>query len=459
MTTARRESLARRWNLSRELVLVPAGLHVPIDGTDQPHDFHAHPEFVYLAGEGVPGAVVTFDPGEGWTLFAPVASQETRIWEGDGESLDALRERSGIDRVRPSSELDGWLERRRGESLALLGNHDIERQSRGYSVTSWNALELSEDESLSARLSEQLSEARRSKDAEEIRRMRAAVDSSRAGHLMAMGIAKPGMTERRVAIELEAEFFRNGALRTASGSIVGSGTNGSILHIAPTNRVLREGDLVLIDAAAEFENYAADITRTFPVGPRYQGIQRDLYELVLATQQAAIAGVRPQQQYRDLHLAAALQIASGLRDLGILRGDPQDLFERDAHAMFFPHGLGHMIGLSTHDAGGCLAGRDKSDRFGLKWLRSDLPLEPGYVVTIEPGIYFVKALLTDPAWREKYREDVNWELVDTMLEFGGIRIEDDVLVTETGAEVLSAAIPSSIAAIEEIRAEALARPS
>src|SRR5690606_20396897 len=130
----------------------------------------------------------------------------------------------------------------------------------------------------------------------------------------------------------------------------------------PSNRVLRDGDLVLIDAAAEFENYAADITRTFPVGPRFEGIQRDLYELVLATQQAAIAGVRPAQEYRDLHLGAALQIATGLADLGILRGNPADLVEQDAHAIFFPHGLGHMIGLSTHDAGGCLAGRDKSNR-------------------------------------------------------------------------------------------------
>jgi len=459
MTNARRESLARRWNLSRELVVVPAGLLLPIEGTDQPHDFHAHPEFVYLAGEGVPGAVVTFDPGEGWTLFAPVASQEARVWEGDGESLDALRARSGMERVRPSAELGNWLEQRRGEPLAMLGNHDIERRHGEYGISNWHSLELAEDAALAERLSEQMSESRRAKDAEELRRMRLAVESSQAGHLMAMDVARAGMTERRLAVEMEAEFFRHGALRTAYGSIVGSGTNGSILHIAPTNRVLREGDLVLIDAAAEYENYAADITRTFPVGPRFEGMQRDLYELVLATQSDAIARVRPDQEYRELHLAAALQIASGLRDLDILRGDPADLVEQDAHAIFFPHGLGHMIGLSTHDAGGCLAGRDKSDRFGLKWLRADLPLQPGYVVTIEPGIYFIKALLTDPAWREKFRDSVNWDRVDTMLEFGGIRIEDDVLVTESGAEVLSGAIPRSIAEIEAIRGAALAGSS
>ena len=130
--------------------------------------------------------------------------------------------------------------------------------------------------------------------------------------------------------------------------------------------------------------------------------------------------------------------------------------ERDAHALFFPHGLGHMLGLATHDAGGCLAGRSPSDRFGLKWLRADLPLEPGYVVTIEPGIYFIRALLQDPGRRATFRDAVDWAKVDTLLDFGGIRIEDDVLVTEGAPEVvLTGAIPSSLDAIEGLRREAL----
>jgi Xaa-Pro aminopeptidase len=455
MTHDRRDAMTARWNLDRGAVLVASGLPVPIDGTDQPHDFHAHPEFVYLAGEALPGAVMAFDPGEGWTIFAPVASQEARVWEGDGTSLEELRARTLVDRVQPQSDLDGWLQRRRGEPIALLGNHDFERQWRGYGVSNLPALELAIDEDLGARLSEQVSEQRRAKLPDEVRRMRAAVASSHAGHLMGMSIARPGMTERQLQIELEAEFFRHGALRTAYGSIVGTGSNGAVLHFSPTNRALRDGELVLIDAATEFENYAADITRTFPVGPSFAGIQRDVYELVLATQETAISGVRPGQEYRDLHMAAALQIASGLRDLDILRGLPADLVDMDAHALFFPHGLGHMIGLSTHDAGGCLAGREKSDRFGLKWLRADLPLQPGYVVTIEPGIYFIRALLADPARRERYRDAVNWDRVDSMLDFGGIRIEDDVLVTETGADVLSAEIPKSVAEIETIRRESI----
>src|SRR5690606_22743957 len=251
----------------------------------------------------------------------------------------------------------------------------------------------------------------------------------------------------------EVEFFRNGAARTAYGSIVGTGPNGAILHFAPTQRPLREGDLVLVDAGAEFEGYASDVTRTFPVGGRFEGVQRDLYQLVLDVQQQAIRDARPGKEYRELHREAWERIAAGLVDLGILRGNPADLVDRDAHALFFPHGLGHMLGLATHDAGGCLAGRTPSDRFGLKWLRADLPLQPGYVVTIEPGIYFIPALLDDPARREQFAREINWERVDALRGFGGIRIEDDILITDGAAEVLTAALPSSIEAIEELRRE------
>jgi len=454
---ARRDRIVRAWGLSRGAVVVPSGLPVPIAGTDQTHDFHAHAEHYYLSGIAAPGTILTFDPGEGWTLFAPVASQEERVWVGDGVSLDELGRQSGLDRVLPAEGFGRWLEAHRAETLAMIGNHDLEARSSEYGVTNWSSLELEIDEALSARLSDRVSESRRAKDHAELALMREAVDATRPGHLAGIRLARPGMTERELQVEIEAEFFRAGSERTAYGSIVGSGPNASILHFAPSGRVLGPGDLVLVDAAAERAGYAADVTRTFPVSPSFTGIQRDLYELVLAVQSEAIVAVRPGVEYRELHLAAARRVADGLVQLGILRGSPDALVERDAHALFFPHGLGHMLGLATHDAGGCLAGRDRSDRFGLKWLRADLPLQQGYVVTIEPGIYFIGALLTDPGRRRVYADVVNWDLVDTLLDFGGIRIEDDVLVTPAGAEVLSAAIPKALAEIEELRREADAK--
>jgi Xaa-Pro aminopeptidase len=449
----RRSSLAKRWGLDRGTVLAPAGQYVPVAGTDQFHEYHAHPEFSYLAGAQTSGAIVGFDPAEGWVLFAPVASLEERVWVGAGEDHARLAHETGLA-VRPLRELQGWLERRRGEPLALLGNPDIVRLPGAYGLKSWSALEAEVDGELSARLSGQVAEARRAKDDGELGLMRAAAAASGAGHELAMRTLRAGMTERQLQIEVEAGFFRAGSPRTAYGSIVGTGSNSSVLHFSPTSRVMRDGEIVLMDAGAEFGGYASDVTRVFPVGPQFEGAQRDLYQLVLDVQRTAIEGVRPGAEFKDLHMAACRQVAAGLVELDILRGSPDDLVERDAHALFFPHGLGHMLGLSTHDAGGCLAGREPSDRFGLKWLRADLPLDAGYVVTIEPGIYFIRALLTDPGRRAQYGDAVNWERVDQMLDFGGIRIEDDVLVTPSGSDVLTAEIPKTIDAVEERRREA-----
>jgi Xaa-Pro aminopeptidase len=451
----RRKAVAREWDMHSGVTLIPGGVHVPVEGTDQYHEFHAHPEFRYLSGSDEPGSVLVFDPGEGWTLFAPEAGLEDRVWVGDGVDHQALAADTGLP-VRPLAALQGWLEPRRAETFAVLGNRDLLRLPRAYGIERWTALEIGIDEELSERLSEQVSETRRAKDADEIRSMRGAADASRAGHLYAFRNARPGLSERGLQVEVEAEFYRSGAERTAYGSIVGTGPNSAVLHFSPTTRVMAAGDIVLMDAGAEFEGYASDVTRTFPAGPRFEGAQRDLYQLVLDVQQAAIAAARPGVEYKDLHMAACIRIARGLTDLGMLKGDPADLVERDAHALFFPHGLGHMLGLSTHDAGGCLAGRTPSDRFGLKWLRADLPLEPGYVVTIEPGIYFIKALIDDPQRRERFADCVDWAKVDALRDFGGIRIEDDVLITPDGADVLTAAIPKSIGEIEALRAEAFA---
>jgi Xaa-Pro aminopeptidase len=453
----RREALARAWAEHQGPVIVPSGLAVPIAGNDQFHEFHVHAEHYYLAGATAPGAVLAYDAREGWTLFAHVAGQEERVWTGDSEPLESVAAATGLERVAPVSHLERWLEGHRGEPLAVLGNHDILLRPGGYGLTRLAALELDVDGPACTALSERVSEARRAKDGVELDLMRGAATATRAGHLAALSRARAGMTERQLQVEVEAEFFRNGAERTAYGSIVGSGANAAILHIAPTGRELRQGDLLLMDAAGERQGYAADVTRTFPVGRRFEGIQRDLYALVLSVQERAIAGVRPGVEYRDLHMEASRGIAGGLASLGLLRGTPEDLVEQDAHALFFVHGLGHMLGLATHDAGGCLAGRTPSDRPGLKHLRTDLPLAPGYVVTIEPGVYFIPALLNDPELRERYRDAVDWARVDRMLDFGGIRIEDDVLVTETGADVLTRDIPKQIDEIEALRTEAVAR--
>ncbi len=452
---ARRERVADAWRGQAGPVLIAAGLPIPIDGTDQFHDFHAHPEFQYLTGVAEPGATLVWEADGGWRLFTPSLSIEDRVWMSEPPSPQEQSERTGLE-TDDFSALGDWLAARRGRSLALLGNRDIEQRAAEYGVSNWSALEVALDEQATEQVGAALAERRRAKDSLERAHLRRAVDAAVAGHFRAWSTARAGLSERDVQIEMEAEFFRFGGQRTAYSSIVGSGPNSAILHGSPGDRVLRDGDLVLIDAGPEIRGYASDVTRTFPVSAAFSPLQRELYELVLAAQREAIAAVRPGVEYKQLHLRAAATIAQGLVDAGILRGAPDDLVAQDAHALFFPHGLGHMLGLSTHDCAGYLEGRVPEDRFGLASLRTDLPLEPGYVVTIEPGIYFIPALLTDAERRERYRGSVVWERVDRLLDFGGIRIEDDVLVTDDGCEVLSAALPSDAGEIEALRQKALA---
>ncbi|MEX2081103.1 MAG: aminopeptidase P N-terminal domain-containing protein, partial [Dehalococcoidia bacterium] len=277
----RRAKVARAWDLRGAVALVPAGLPPPIAGTDQSHDFHAHPDHYYLSGLGLAGGVLAFDPAEGWVAFERQATQDEKVWEGETPALEELSVHAGIP-VRPAGELQAWLERRRGERVALLGNHDIERRTADYGIDGWAALEVDLDEGLAARLTEQVAEARRTKDAAELARMREAGAASVEGHLAGWRVAREGMTERQLQVEIEAEMFRHGPLRTAYGSIVGAGPNSAVLHFRPTARELRDGDMVLVDAGAEVEGYAADVTRTFPVGRRFEGLQGELYDLVLA---------------------------------------------------------------------------------------------------------------------------------------------------------------------------------
>jgi Xaa-Pro aminopeptidase len=183
--------------------------------------------------------------------------------------------------------------------------------------------------------------------------------------------------------------------------------------------------------------------------------QRALYDVVLAAHDACIAAIRPGVEYREIHLLGCLTLAAGLIDLGILQGQPQELVDRDAHALFFPHGIGHLLGLDVHDMedvgdlAGYVAGRSRSQRFGLGYLRLDRPLQAGMVVTIEPGFYQVPAILQDPDRRTTYQDCVNWERLAQFADVRGIRIEDDVMVTATGAEVLSAALPTRAEEIEQ----------
>jgi Xaa-Pro aminopeptidase len=297
------------------------------------------------------------------------------------------------------------------------------------------------DAELTERLRMTLAAVRRVKDPVELDRMRAAERATSEGFAAIAPLLEEGTTEREIRIELEAACFRAGASGLAFDTIVGSGPNSAVLHFPPSDRQLQRGELVLVDAGGEYAGYVSDITRTRSVGGSPSAAQGELHAIVVAACRAAIERCTDGTEWRDVHRTAARVIADGLAGFGLLRGDPDTLVERGTVSLFFPHGVGHLFGLGARDAGGAI-GRPPRDEFPR--LRIDLPLRPGFAVTVEPGLYFVPALLQDPDRRAAHRDAVDWELADRMLGFGGIRHEEDVVVGEDSCEVLTDDVPTGL---------------
>ena len=413
----RRRAAAEEWNLDNgQAVVIAAGTPLPVPGRgDRTYRFYAHSEYLYLTDRERPGAVLAFDPVDGWFDFVPHATAQELLWSG------APAAEPGIS----TDELPGWLKARKGARIANLG-----APVQG----------VESDAELEAAVRYALNGIRRVKDELEIDRMRQAERATKAGFAVAVELIAPGRSERELQFEIEAAFLRNGGDGLAYETIVAGGPNTAVLHFMPTSRVFADGELVLVDAGAEVRGYASDITRTYPVSGSFTAEQHALHTLVAASCAAAIEQCTQGNEWLDVHAAAARVIAEGLVDFGLLRGEPDALVESGAVTLFFPHGIGHMVGLGIRDAGEVLRGR-AGTRPGFPPLRVDLPLEPGHCFTVEPGIDFVPALLQDEERRRNHADTVDWDRVDRMLDFGGIRIEQNVLVTDNGFELLTADVP------------------
>lgn len=416
----RRSAAVAEWGLVDEIVLIGAGDPIGVPGRgDRTYPFHAHSEYYYLTDRNRPAGVLAFDPQDGWFDFVAEVTDEERLWSGasDGDPGGV-----GI------GQLPVWLGARRGRAVACLG------------AAPGGELGVSCDAALTADLRLGLDVVRRPKDEIEIERMRVAERATSAAFAAAVAALVPGHTERSVQVELELAALRAGADAMAYDTIVGAGTNSAVLHFMPTQRELKDGDLVLIDAGADYRQYASDITRTYPVGGQLSAEQAELHAVVHAAERASIERCVPGTEWVDVHMTAAHVIAEGLVEFGVLRGEPSALIESGAVWLFFPHGIGHLLGLGVRDALGPLPSR-RDTPSPVKNLRINLPLEPGYVVTVEPGVYFVPAMLQDPERRAQHRDAVNWDRVDRLMDFGGIRIEDNLLITSDGYESLTADVP------------------
>ena len=292
------------------------------------------------------------------------------------------------------------------------------------------------------------------KDDLEIAQIEEAVEVAYKMHTTAMKMARPGVVEQEIAGVIEGISISHGG--PVSFPVILS-IDGQTLHNHYHGNILKEGRMMVVDAGSETSmRYASDITRTVPVGGRFNARQKEIYEIVLKANTDTIKAMKPGVLYRDMHLLAAKIIAAGLKDLGLMKGNIDEAVDQGAHALFFPHGLGHMMGLDVHDMEGLgenYVGYDdqvkRSDQFGLAFLRLARELKPGFVLTDEPGIYFIPALIDQ--WKDegRFTEFINYDKVMPYKDFGGIRIEDDILVTEDGSRVLGRPIPKTVAEVEK----------
>ncbi len=414
------------------IAIIPtSGMRVRSRDTHFP--FRGDSDFLYLTGFPEPEAVAILIPGRPqgeYVLFCRERDPKMEIWDGLRAGVEGACERYGAADAFPIQDLDdilpGLLEEKdriyytMGQDAAfdqrVLGwVNEVRRKGR--------AGVGAPDEFIA--LTHILHEMRLYKSRQEIRAMRQAARISAAAHRRAMATCRPGMMEYQLEAEMIHEYMKNGARAPAYQSIVGGGANGCILHYTENDSELRDGDLVLIDAGAEYDHYAADITRTFPVNGNYTGAQREIYDLVLAAQAAAIAAVRPGNHWNDPHDAAVQTLTEGLVDLGILKGRVRNLVKEQAYFDYYMHRTGHWLGMDVHDVG--------DYKLDGQWR----VLEPGMVLTVEPGLYFHPRRGLAKKW---------WNI--------GIRIEDDVLVTPDGHDVLTRDAPKDAAEVEAVMARA-----
>ena len=469
----RRERLAGL--LGDGLALVPAATQV-IRNNDVDHPFRQDSAFYYLTGFDEPDAVMLIDPSaddEQYVLFVRPRDREREIWDGRRAGVEGAKERFGADGSYPVAELDAILRSRLlGRRVVYMpfADADFHRKVVGL-VRSVGGLANRYGRVVPTEVrdvSPLLGDLRLHKTAEEVDCLRVACEITAEGHAEAMRFTRPGRYEYQVQAALEYVFRARGARRDGYPSIVASGRNACILHYTENDRRIEDGDLVLIDAGAEYGYFSADITRTFPASGVFSGPQREIYDLVLRAQRAALALAKPGSTMKQLHEEAVATIAEGLVDLGLLPGTAEDAVRMHHYREYFMHGTGHWLGMDVHDAGAYAIGGEPR------------PLVPGMAFTVEPGIYVdaERAEIELPmieydldGWTErrmllgaakaKELEKREREAAPTVkhpvpraFRGIGVRIEDDVLITHTGHDNLTSGVPTDPEEIEALCADA-----
>jgi len=444
-----------REEVGEGVILIPGNGESSMNYPANYYHFRQDSSFLYFFGINRPGFYGLCDVDkEQDFLYGDDFGIDDIIWMGEQPSVKSLAASVAVEHTGTLSSLESFLREclQSGRKVHILPTY------RGDQVITLAAMAGVDHEKIKSMVSLTLIDAvvklRSVKDDHEIAEMEKAVDVARIMHTTAMKMAYPGNFERELAGAVEGIALSHGG--PVSFPVILS-MDGQTLHNHYHGNELVEGRMVVCDAGAETAMcYASDITRTFPVGGKFSDQQKDIYNIVLKANTETIQASKPGHTYREVHLMAAKIIAGGLKDLGIMKGDVDEAVAAGAHALFFPHGLGHMLGLDVHDMEGLgenHVGYNKevkrADQFGLAYLRLGRKLEPGFVVTNEPGCYFIPALIDIWKSENKLGQFINYDQVEKYRGFGGVRIEDDVLITDEGSRVLGTPIPKTVDEVED----------
>jgi Xaa-Pro aminopeptidase len=410
--------------------------------------FRASSHFLYFAGLPLENAAIRLESGK-LELFLDDAPSSSTLWHGEMPKRAEIAELIGANSAFPMADLKS-----RGMGAATIAIQDNLTALQQSQILD-RPLALSKSPAgIDLELTKAIISLRLTHDPASLAELRDAAAVTVEAHKAGMAATPKARIEAGIRAAMESAIVSQN-MTCAYPSIVT--VQGEVLHSEHYHNVLQAGDLLLADVGAETSmGWAADVTRTWPVSGKFSATQRAIYDVVLAAHDACIHKISPGVEYQDIHLLAARIMTEGLVDLGILRGNVDDLVEMDAHAVFFVHGIGHLIGLDVHDMedlgdlAGYEAGRVRSSRFGLGFLRLNRVLRSGMLVSIEPGFYQVSAILNNPEIRAKYKDLVKWDLLEKFADVRGIRIEDDILVTEGGREVLTEKLPTKTLEIEEL---------
>lgn len=453
-TYIRRRATLRQ-KMESGLILIPGNQESPMNYPANTYHFRQDSTFLYFFGLDLPGMFGVIDVDNNTDIiFANDVDLEDIIWMGPQRSVAEQALSVGVEATAPMEKLGHTVETaiKSGRRVHFTPPYRADNQVQLSSLTGIKYHNVRHYASLP--LINACVSMRSVKDAEEIAEIELACSIGYDMHVAAMKMAQPGRTEQQIAGFIEGLAISRGT-GTSFPTILTQ--NGETLHNHDHSYILEPGRLMIVDAGAESNgHYASDFTRTVPVGGKFSQRQKDIYNIVLAANNCAFSLTEPGITYQSVHLETAAVIASGLKDLGLMKGDVAEAVAHGAHALFFPHGLGHMMGLDVHDMedyGQIYVGYDDEirpiDQFGTAYLRMGRRLQPGFVLTNEPGIYFIPALIEKWEKENLHRDFINYSKVREYIGFGGVRLEDDLLVTETGARLLGKRIPVTPEDVEE----------